>query len=78
MLGVDAVQLGGHLVAHQLEDLLAGPAAPFDQPVDPLLCLAALDVSGVHQLSHDLLGPAAAHLSEDGPRIEVLAYPLIA
>ena len=76
--GVDLLELGGHLVAHQLEDLLAGLAAPLDQVVHPLLCLAALDVSGVHQLSHDLLGPATADLSEDGPRIEVLAYALIA
>ena len=68
---------GGHLVAHQFEHLLAGLVAPFDQVVDPLLCLAALDVSGVHQLSHDLLGPATADLSEDGSRIEVLAYALI-
>ena len=77
-LRVDALELAGHLVAHQLEDLLARLAAPLDQVVDPLLCLAALDVPGVHQLSHDLLGPTAADLPEDGPRIEVFAYALIA
>ena len=77
-LRVDALELAGHLVAHQFEDLLAGLAAPLDQVVDPLLCLAALDVSGVHQLSHDLLGPATADLPEDRPRIEVFAYALIA
>src|SRR6202020_2632853 len=60
------------------EDSVAPLLAPLDQVVDPLLCLAALDVSGVHQLSHDLLGPATADLSEDGPCIEVLANALIA
>jgi hypothetical protein len=67
-----------HLVAHQVEDLLARLAAPFNQIVHPLLCLLALDVAGAHQFPDDLFGAGACDLAQYRTGIEVLLDPFIA
>ena len=75
---VDPLELVRHLAAHRVDQGFTRLAALLNHVVHPFLCLAARNFAGVHQFSHDLLGPAPCDLTEDGARIEVLAYPLVA
>ena len=69
---VDLLQLFGHLVAHQFQDLLARLVPSLNQVVHPFLCLIALDVPGAHQLPDDLLGAGPCDLAQHRTGVQIL------